>query len=153
MRGRKPIPTALKKTRGTLRKSRANTREPIPPGGDLRPPASFDVARLALWNCFIENAPEGLLRPLDGPMLAVLVDAVIEHRIAAAELKTEGAVLATANGHMIPNPRMAVLNRMALLSIKVAAELGFTPASRGRLGLPPPEPEFPADPWLSLRKS
>ena len=84
MRGRKPIPTALKKTRGTLRKSRTNTREPIPPGGDLRPPASFDEARLALWKYFIENAPEGLLRPLDGPTLAVLVDAVIEHRIAAA---------------------------------------------------------------------
>ena len=149
MRGRKPVPPAIKKLRGTLKKSRINTHEPIPPAGDLKPPGHFDDSRLELWHYFVDAAPEGLLTPLDAPVLGLLVDALAEHRIAAAGIAKEGSVITTPSGRLMQNPRVALLNRCALLTLKAAAELGMTPATRGRIAAPLEKPK-PSDPWLRL---
>jgi P27 family predicted phage terminase small subunit len=45
----------------------------------------------------------------------------------------DGLTTATPNGAVMPSPLLAIINRSAAAMVKIAAELGFTPASRPRL--------------------
>jgi phage terminase small subunit len=42
------------------------------------------------------------------------------------------------------SPYLAIANRQAEIMLRVAAEFGFTPASRSRISAPPPE-QLPLD--------
>jgi hypothetical protein len=57
-------------------------------------------------------------------------------------LDLEGQAITSPNGHLIQSPYMAIINKQALLILKTAAVLGFTPASRARLDI---EPELDPD--------
>ena len=61
MAGRKPLPVAVKKIKGTLQKCRTNPHEPRP-GGRLGEPPEYmsDIAKEA-WIYAVEKAPPGLL--------------------------------------------------------------------------------------------
>src|SRR4051794_6390261 len=48
---------------------------------------------------------------------------------AAAELKS-GAVVTTPSGHQAQSIWVSILNKQALILLRLARELGFTPASR-----------------------
>lgn len=48
--GRTPQPTAVKQARGNPGKRRLNEWEPIPPQGDVTPPASLKGEALAVWH-------------------------------------------------------------------------------------------------------
>ena len=54
-RGRKAIPTKMKRARGTLRHGRSNSGEPIPPHRP-KPPVPLNGRPLALWRRFITTA-------------------------------------------------------------------------------------------------
>ena len=70
MAGRKPLPVAVKKIKGTLQKCRTNPNEPRPRGKLGDPPEYMsDIAKEA-WTYAVENAPPGLLSSLDAAVLA-----------------------------------------------------------------------------------
>jgi hypothetical protein len=69
MAGRKPLPVAVKKIKGTLQKCRTNPNEPRPMGKLGDPPEYMsDIAKEA-WTYAVENAPPGLLSSLDAAVL------------------------------------------------------------------------------------
>jgi phage terminase small subunit len=41
-------------------------------------------------------------------------------------------------GFPIQSPYLAIVNRQAEIMMRIASEFGFTPASRGRISVPPP---------------
>ena len=42
------------------------------------------------------------------------------------------------NGYPVPSPYIAIANRKAEIMLRIAAEFGFTPASRSRIATPSP---------------
>lgn len=138
MRGGKPIPTYLKIVRGNPGKRKLNAHEPKPTGDLFLAPKWLTDTQEAGWHYAIQHAPNGLLKPLDGGLLAVWVVAEDLHRQAAESLGKRGALLAQGSvKQAIVAPEIAILNSQAQIMIKTAAELGFSPVSRTRIQVLP----------------
>ena len=88
-----------------------------------------------------KTRPPGLLTATDRELLVIWTVACVEHARAAREVRKLGQIVKTKDGNAIQNPYLPVVNRQALIMIRAAGEMGFTPASRaslGRLGEPLP---------------
>ena len=134
MRGGKPIPTHLKIVAGNPGKRPLNQNEPKPAGNLDTAPEWLTEAQQACWRYAIEHAPSGLLKRLDSAALVVWVVAEDLHRQATEKLARSGLVIKTPlTGHPMQSPYLGIVNRQALIMMKAAAELGFTPSSRTRI--------------------
>lgn len=133
MRGRKPKPTQLRVIEGNAGKRGLNKREPKPKGELVAPPADLPAAALPFWQEAIADAPKGLLRRLDQRTLVIWSTAAWLHSNAAKQLATSAAVVQTKDGNIIQHPSLAILNKQAMIMLKAAAEMGFTPSSRSRV--------------------
>ena len=162
MRGRKPVPTALHKLRGThntTRHGRDRGGEPEAVG-DLppEPPGWMSEGQQVGLRYAVEHAPRGILRQIDRGILAVWVEAEERHRTAAvmqAQLD-QGTKLPlltkTKEGTAVPSPYLSIMNRAAAIMIKAASELGFSPAARPRLAASAAqEPADEHSPWARLK--
>ncbi len=131
MRGRKPVPTHLKRLHGNPGKRPINEQEPVPEG-DLHaaPPWLSDTQREG-WAYAITNAPHGLLKHLDRSVLAIWVVAEDLHREAAEKISQYGLLTKSPNaGLPLQSPYLAILNKQAQIMLMAGAELGTTgPAS------------------------
>lgn len=136
MKGRKPKPTTLKLVTGNPGRRPLNENEPIPEGDLETPPDWFTVDQADAWAYAIENAPLGLLKKIDRGALVVWVVASDLHRRATLALNGE-LICKGSNGTEYQSPHLAVANRQALIMLKAAAELGFTPSSRTRISVSP----------------
>ena len=149
VRGPRPKPTLLKLIAGNPGRRPLNAREPVPPTHLRAPPKWFSDQQRESWEYVLEHAPHGLLKGLDRSTLVGFVVAENLHREAAEHVAAEGVVLKglpretkggkVIEGGLYQSPWMAVLNRQALIMMKAAAELGFSPASRSRITLEPEE--------------
>jgi len=148
MPGRKRKPTALKVLEGTFRKDRANLNEPKPAGDLLKAPAHFNKKQQAVWDYAIDNAPKGLLKKIDLSTLEIWCVACVFYREAADAVEKHGQVCVAPSGYQQTNPYMTNMNRQAQVMLKAAAEMGFTPASRGKVSMS--EEVEDNDPWKSL---
>jgi P27 family predicted phage terminase small subunit len=91
-----------------------------------------------LWHQVVSNAPEGLLRKIDEPLIFAWVAATATHQIAQAELAANGYYHRSAkSGYRVSSPAIGVANRAASMMAKIASELGFSPSARARLSSPP----------------
>jgi P27 family predicted phage terminase small subunit len=141
MAGRKPKPTHLHVIEGTLHTSRHRKRatEPKPVGELVDPPGWMSASQKDVWHYALEHAPRGLLKKLDGSALTVWVVACDLHRQASEQLANLGAAgllyKTPANGMLIQSPLVGTVNRQATIMLKAAAELGFSPTSRGRVSV------------------
>ena len=90
MAGRKPLPTEIKKLRGTLQKCRTNPHEPQPQGDLVAPPEYMSDGAKQAWRYAIDSAPEHLLRKLDMSVLEVWSCAADLYR--KAQIMTKAAV-------------------------------------------------------------
>jgi P27 family predicted phage terminase small subunit len=133
-RGPKPLPTRLKVVRGTLRKDRANPREPavtpeIPTCPDeLSPAAKKEWERIAP-----ELAALGLLAGIDRSALALYAEAYARWLDAIQALQKYGTVVKSPNGFPIQSPYVALANKAGEQVRLLLAEFGMTPASRSRV--------------------
>lgn len=146
MRGRKPLPTIVKKTKGTLRKHRINPREPKPPSFLGEPPEQMTEGAKEAWRLAISCAPEGLLTGLDANILAAWAVAADLFWRAQEGLGKTGLLIKSPNGFPVMSPYLAIVNKQAQLMSRAAAEMGFTPASRSRVALAS-EAKAELDPW------
>ena len=87
-----------------------------------------------------------MLKAIDSGLLTIYVIASDLHRQAREQLQAEGLV--TDDGRA--NPLASVVTKQALVVMKAASELAFTPIGRARLGMTQPE-EGPPEPG-SLRE-
>ncbi len=148
MRGRKPVATHLKILRGNPSKRAVNRNEPLPIGDLVDPPEWMTEHQKTGWNYAIENAPRGLLKKLDRSVLVAWAVAEDLHRQAAGMVEKFGILTkAPQTGTPIQSPYLPILNRQALLMLRAAEQLGFTPSSRSRIQIsayPHPDED---DPW------
>ena len=133
MRGRKPIPTALHRLHGRPSKTAPPKYEPHPIGELCDAPGWFNDTQRAGWDYALRHAPPGLLKRLDRGALAVWVVAEDLHRQAAAAQAQAHLLVRAPDGEPpMQSPYLPVINRQALIMLRAAAELGFTPTSRSR---------------------
>jgi P27 family predicted phage terminase small subunit len=148
MRGRKPLPTALKIVTGNPGKRRLNTREPIPEGKLTDAPDWMSDTQKESWKYAIEHAPAGVLKKIDCSALAVWVVAEDLHRQAIQKVTKLGMLVkAPKTEQPIQSPYLPIVNKQAFLMLKAGAELGFTPSSRSRIV---GEPEVTPNKWAGL---
>lgn len=151
MRGRKPKPTHLRIIDGNAGHRPLNPDEPKPVGDLDGAPPWMNSAQQESWNYAIEHAPLGLLKYLDRSVLAVWVVAEALHAEAAQKVAKYGAIVKSPQqGMWIQSPFLAVQNRQAIIMLKAAAEMGFTPSSRSRVHLDKSHGHNPFDDLKSL---
>lgn len=150
MRGRPPIDPEIHKLQGTFEPSRHRGRGcPAIAEGDLTlTPPGLSPAQRLIWRYTLANAPRHLLKKIDRDMLLLWVTFRDRHERARQHLALlEGQPLLWAQ-----SPQHRVLDRTAATLLRLASELGFTPAARRGLSItPPPQPADPDDPWAMLR--
>jgi phage terminase small subunit len=160
-RGRRPTPTALHKLRGTLNTTRhvkPRAGEPIPIGDLVEPPIDLSDSQQDIWTYAIAHAPRGIVKLIDRDILKAWVTAVDVHdtaRLMQAQLDRDAKLKLLIKGPfgLIESPYIRILDNTAKTMIRLAQELGFSPAARPRLKsdaatLPD---EVENDPWAVLR--
>jgi P27 family predicted phage terminase small subunit len=148
MVGRKRKPSQLKVLQGTFRKDRSNPNEPVIKKALVQAPEHFSSEQVQLWDQIIAEAPKGLLRTLDLGVLETYVVAYVLYREALKKMGASGQVIKTPNGYPQVSPYMANLNKQAVIMLRAAAEMGFTPASRSRVAVI--EQNDDDNPWAEL---
>ena len=147
MRGRRPLPTIIKKTKGTLQKCRTPEREPTPAGFLGEPPEQLSPGAREQWRHAIACAPPGLLTPLDANTLAAWAVAADLFWRAQEGLAKTGILVKSPSGYPMQSPYLPIINKQMQLMSRAAAEMGFTPASRARVAVAPEAGEGEFDPW------
>jgi P27 family predicted phage terminase small subunit len=137
MRGRKATPTHLRLIKGNPQHRPYNTLEPKPREDLSGAPDWLSAEQLAGWQYALKHAPQGLLKQLDRAVLTVWVVAESSHREAATAVARFGLLLRAQSGEFYPSPYVGIMNKQALIMLKAAGELGFTPAARPRIQLSP----------------
>ncbi|MBV8095014.1 MAG: hypothetical protein JO110_17655 [Acetobacteraceae bacterium] len=125
MKGRKPTPISILKTRGTLRKGRHGKRmqEPKPSGDLSEPPEWLTPSQQEIWREAVANAPAGVLKEIDQGVLTVWVTAVDQHRTAImqqAKLDADARLpllVKSRDGAAAPSPYLRVATRAADLML------------------------------------
>jgi P27 family predicted phage terminase small subunit len=134
MRGRKPRPTHLRVLDGTRGKIPADRNQPKPHGDLFEPPADLIPQAIPFWTEAIADAPRGLLKRLDKRALAIWATAAYMHADAAGKVSRSGTIVQSqATGAVYQHPALSIMNRQALIMLRAAAELGFTPSARTRI--------------------
>ena len=141
--GRKPLATAIKESRGSLKKNpqRRNKHEPQAIAGRPGVPSivASDSAALAKWNHLCDVLDElGLLATSDGDLMAVYSVTWAKWVSMVLAVREEGEVI---NGKA--NPKQYEANKAADRLFKIGAEFGLSPSSRSRLSAAPKEEDDP----------
>lgn len=159
-------PTEMLKLRGSYNPTlhgRDRKLEPIPLGelADEEPPPDLTDSQEDIWRYAIANMPRGIMKRIDRDILRIWVEASDRHNIARlmqAMLDRDSKLkllIKTPDG-FAPSPYNDILDKTAKTMIRVAQELGFSPAARPRLKADPltiegkPEDDLRADPWKLL---
>lgn len=167
--GGKSVPTALKRLRGTGNATREAARKYEPqPEVDLssEPPHWMTDDQQASWRYAMVHAPRGLLKSIDKGALVAWCDAESRHRTAMmAQARLDAGkewpfLQPKANGEATISPYIKILEHAAVIMLRCADALGFTPASRPRIQLipgsaPPPVIDGEVaelDPWEALAR-
>lgn len=159
-------PTEMLKLRGSYNPTlhgRDRKLEPIPLGelADEEPPPDLTDSQEDIWRYAIANMPRGVMKRIDRDILRIWVEASDRHntaRLMQAMLDRDSKLkllIKTADG-FAPSPYNDILDKTAKTMIRVAQELGFSPAARPRLKADPltiegkSEDDLRTDPWKLL---
>ena len=133
--GPKPKPTLIRELHGS--KLPKNPLEPIPKG-DLTAqekaacPAHYDAEQRDCWEYALRHAPPGLLKLIDASVLNTWVVAHCLHVRASRDLQNRSLFI-RQGPQIIPNPLLSIINKQALVILRAADMLGFTPTARPRI--------------------
>ena len=137
MRGRRPKPTRLKLLTGNPGKRALNAHEPQPePTVPECPVELGPVARREWDRLAVELSALRILTNLDRAALAAYCGAYAMWAEATEAIQKFGTMVKSPSGFPQQSPYVAVANRQAEIMIRIAAEFGFTPASRSRISMP-----------------
>ena len=153
MAGRKPLPLAVKKIKGTLQKCRQNPNEPRPNGKLGEPPEYMSDIAKESWRYAVANAPAGLLSSLDASVLERWANCAGLYREALGKINRAGVagmIIKTPSGILRRSPLMDVIRDLALEMKGYESEMGFTPASRSRVTLANDTAQGHTDPWADI---
>jgi P27 family predicted phage terminase small subunit len=141
MRGRKPIPTAVKLLRNNPGRRPLNDDEPIHDAIDVTCPddlvdpvarAEWDRVAVILRDC-------GQVTVVDRATLIGYCLKYAQWKALEREARLHPFLVRSPSGYPIPNPALGMANKVFGLMLKAAAELGITPSSRSRVSVQLPE--------------
>lgn len=137
MRGRKPKPTRIKALTGNPGKRPLNADEMRPePEIPECPPELSDAAKVEWIRLTTELGKFRIITALDRAALASYCSAYGMWLEATQAVKAHGLMVKSPNGFPVQSPYVSIANRQAEIMMRLAAEFGFTPASRGRISTP-----------------
>lgn len=144
MKGRKPLPTEIKRTRGTLRKHRTTDGEMELPtvNSDLpAPPEWLTDNGKAEWITVTSDLNKaGILAYADLSLVAMYCNEIstyIECQEQMAKMSTRVMVIKDDAGkvkYAQQLPYQKIANDCVEKALKLAAEFGLTPSARTRIG-------------------
>ena len=148
-KGRKPLPTAIKRLRGTFKinPNRENLNEPRPPARGPTAPSWLDEYAVQAWDHFADILQEmGLFSVADECALIQLVTAYSRWRQASEKVDQYGMVTVRDGSH---GAKVIERNRYDLIArdwfdrfLKLLTEFGLTPSSRSRITVGQPSNVF-----------
>ena len=142
MRGRRPTPTRLKVLTGNPGKRPLNADEPKPEVAIPDCPVELGPVARREWDRMAPQlASLRILTQLDRAALAAYCGAYAMWAEATEAIQKYGTMVKSPTGYPVQSPYVAIANRQAEIMMRIAAEFGFTPASRSRIAAPQP-PEF-----------
>lgn len=141
--GRRPLPAAVKKAKGTYRPSREKKRNPneVPVTlgrPDMPKRVAKDKEAAEEWTR-IANMLEKA-RALSDADKAMLAEYVMSYSLAVRateKYQREDIVVATPTGQMKANPAIAIAQKASAAALRLAIEFGLTPAARSRVSAVP----------------
>jgi P27 family predicted phage terminase small subunit len=139
MRGRKPVPTALKVLRGNPGRRPLNTREPAPPRAvDLTPPPELTGAAELEWRRLAPKLQRlGLLTEIDDRALVAYCVTWSHWIDAEAQIRKHGMVIKTKKGAPMVSPYVAIASRLMQQLKAWLEQFGMTPSARSRVKTDP----------------
>ena len=148
-KGRKPLPTAIKRLRGTFKinPNRENLNEPRPPARGPTAPSWLDEYAMQAWDHFADILQEmGLFSVADECALIQLCTAYGNWREATEQARAEGLVCARTNAQgetIIDRSKWDIVARDWFdRFLKLLTEFGLTPSSRSRITVGQPSNVF-----------
>lgn len=158
--GRKPIPTKLKKIKGTLRKDRVLKDELSPaPIQNIPPPPDWlpDLGRDEWERITKELAAVNMLSGLDLSVLAIYCNEYAVYISMEMEMRRNSRVMVYRDDegkikHIQPVAHQIIANRAMQKMLKIATEFGFTPSSRTRIGSESTQSHIEEDPFAKIAK-
>ncbi len=143
-KGRKPVPTRIKRLMGNPGKRRLPKHEPQPSSAMPRCPSFLDTYARNKWR---QLAPElhrlRLLTKVDQGTLACYCQAFSDLKRARKTIDDEGEYHTSDKGYIYPHPAVTQARQAMEQIRKFAVELGLTPSCRvkfGQLGEPAADP-------------
>jgi P27 family predicted phage terminase small subunit len=132
VRGRKPLPSALKLVKGE-RPDRVNDDEPQPEDGIPECPSEVHKVR-AVWDYTVKQLTRmRVLTMADRDMLLAYCQAVVTHDLAVRAVARDGMVVQTSSGGLTTHPAIRIQRDAAAAMKSFGTEFGLTPASRTRI--------------------
>lgn len=137
-RGRKPLPTSVKKLRGTLRPHRTNPTEPKVAVAAPTPPDWLSADARQEWDRIVPRLlAAGLLTHLDLAVLVGYVTAWSDICEATRTLQEYGSTYVTERGAIVLHPELRRVEKARQALRAFAAEFGLSPSARSRVGASP----------------
>jgi len=132
----RPIPTAIKKARGTFRKCRQKGVEPeYPDDNNPNPPEYLSAIAKDEWRRIYTMLTEKqVLKTVDRRTLEGYCEAYGDFRFYTLQLsKSTTHIFKTPNGHVQPLPYTSLKRQAMIVMLRYATALGITPESRARV--------------------
>ena len=136
VRGRKPLPTALKKLEGDRGKGRRpiNTNEPEPPRDNIACPDWLMPEAQQEWQRLAPSLTAmGVLTDHDLEAFAGYCQAYARWREAEEFLSQHGTIFKTPSGYVQQVPQVSIAMQNLKIMQSFCSEFGLTPSSRARL--------------------
>jgi P27 family predicted phage terminase small subunit len=135
MRGRKPKPTEVKRRAGNPGKRKLNDAEPqFTAAIATQPPPFLATAAKEVWAVLaVELERSGVLKAVDLGTLAMYCQAYARWKDAEAAIASAGILTTNDKGVEIVNPAVRVSDMSVKQMVRLASELGITPASRSKV--------------------
>lgn len=134
-------PDYMRVVEGGVRKARPpdappadDVAPPMPLSEFVDPPHWLNDVQKDIWKYAVKGVPDGQLRKTDASVFTVWVVACALHAEAVQQVNRLGQLVKSpVQGVPMQNPYLASLNKQALIMIKAAQDLGFSPRSRSRV--------------------
>jgi P27 family predicted phage terminase small subunit len=133
-RGPPPLPSAMKRSRGTFQPCRNSDAEPRGTPGIPTPPSGLDARERSEWDALgARLAAMGVLQKEQTDALELLVRAKVRYLRLAAKVREMGEVLADAKGDLYRNPHAIAMEKAEVEFRRLLLEFGLTPAAATRV--------------------
>jgi P27 family predicted phage terminase small subunit len=138
VRGRRPLPSQVKRARGNPGKRALPRLEVQPPAGVPECPPQVTGHARAEWDRIVpELLAAGLLTKLDRAALVGYCIAWGQWSEALDALRTHGTLVKSPSGYPMQSPYVAISNKAFEQWTRMLTEFGMSPSSRSRVNAAP----------------